>query len=176
MDSLKKYRVRLGVVGFSAKNFDQEAAKRFVAEGIERFIQLTQASPGELELVSGLTNQGVPKLAYEYAALNKIRTIGISAQKAKRFAKFPVDRIEYHGKDFGDESPAFIDYITHLLRVGGGKQSRHEVELFKAKIKDVEPLSDYLLEYEVEWLGTHPPSLKAPVPPLTAKRQEGLEE
>jgi hypothetical protein len=149
-----QYRVRLGVVGFSARHFDQEVAKKYLAEGLERIITTTQARPEEIELVSGLTNQGVPKLAYELAVSKKIRTIGISAAKAKSFSKFPVDRFEYHGRDFGDESPAFIAYITHLLRVGGGKQSRHEVELFKAKLQETpELLAAHLIEYEVEWFG-----------------------
>ena len=154
MTADQKYRVRLGVVGFSAQSFDHEAAKRFLAEGLQRIVDAAQAKPEEMELVSGLTNQGVPRLSYELAVSRGIRTVGISSAKAKRFARFPVDRVEYHGKQFGDESPMFIAYITHLLRVGGGKQSRHEVELFKAKLAATpELLPTHLIEYEVDWFG-----------------------
>jgi hypothetical protein len=148
------YKLRLGVVGFSSKNFDQVTAKKYVKEGIEKILTAEGVAPDEVELVSGLTNMGVPKLSYELAVAMKLRTVGISAAKAKRFSRFPVDEVIYSGKDFGDESPVFIAYITHLLRVGGGKQSRKEVELFKEKlVSSSEALSRYLLEYEVDWYG-----------------------
>jgi hypothetical protein len=148
------YKLRLGVVGFSAKSFDQVTAKKYLEEGIRKILTEEGVAPNEVELVSGLTNMGVPKLSYELAVAMKIRTVGISAAKAKKFSRFPVDKTIYAGKDFGDESPIFIEYITHLLRVGGGKQSRHEAELFKAKFANApEALSRHLLEYEVDWYG-----------------------
>jgi hypothetical protein len=154
MTNNTNYKLRLGVVGFSSKNFDQETAKKYLQEGIEKILAETQTPPNEVELVSGLTNMGVPKLSYEIAVSLKIRTIGISAKKAKRFSCFPVDHKIYVGNNFGDESETFIEYITHLLRVGGGKQSRHEVELFKKKFENSpEALARHLLEYEVDWYG-----------------------
>ena len=148
------YKLRLGVVGFSAKNFDQVTATKYLQEGLLQILAAEGVAPNEVELVSGLTNMGVPKLSYELAVSMKLRTVGISAAKAKRLSRFPVDKIIYSGQDFGDESPVFIEYITHLLRVGGGKQSRREVALFKEKfVSSPETLSRHLFEYEVEWYG-----------------------
>lgn len=91
--------------------------------------------PQKVSIVSGLTLTGVPKLAYEYANLKSYQTVGISANRSLNTKIFPCDKIYIFGNNYGDESEYFIEYIDVLIRVGGGKQSLREVEMFKKKVK-----------------------------------------
>ena len=125
---------RIGVVGFSRSQFDHAAAEAALSSSLDQL--LARARSGAVELVSGLTNQGVPKLAYQLAVARGLRTVGLSARQALRVRAgvFPVDERIIVGQRFGDESAAFIAYIDALIRIGGGPQSRREVELFKDKL------------------------------------------
>ena len=145
---------RIGVVGFSRSQFDHEAARLALERSLDPMIAL--AADRVVELVSGLTNQGVPRLAYELAVARGIRTVGISARQALRVRSgvFAVDETILVGQRFGDESAAFIAYIDALIRIGGGPQSRHEAELFRTKLASCAlDLGTYLVEHEVAWLG-----------------------
>lgn len=143
--------VRVGVVGFSRRSFDQEAARRHLRAVLERLV--ARAGAARVEVVSGLTNQGVPRLAYELAAELGLRTVGVSARRALRVRAglWPVDERVIVGTDFGDESRAFVDRIDLLVRIGGGPQSRAEVELFRQKLRG--DAAGRLVEREVDWLG-----------------------
>lgn len=146
--------MRIGVVGFSRRHFDHHLARKLLAQSISKLVQ--DFDNKEVEIVSGLTNAGIPKLAYEIAAKRGYTTVGISARRALqvRSGIFPCDQQIIVGENFGDESGKFIDYIDYLIRVGGGPQSRKEVELFKAKKRlSGEDVSKYLIEEEIEWLG-----------------------
>ena len=84
----------------------------------------------------------------------KYKTIGIAPSRAKKVKRgvFNVDKEIIVGTNFGDESQTFIDYIDVLVRIGGGKQSREEVEMFKKKIeKETKNLEELLLEREIKW-------------------------
>eukprot|EP01080_Neovahlkampfia_damariscottae_P004826 gene4826-8412_t len=121
--------LKIGVVGFSREKYDKKEAIENIDLLISKMVSFYK--PKEVEIVSGLTNQGIPKLSYEYALTMKYKTIGIAPTRAK-FVKrgvFEVNKEIIVGKDFGDESQTFIDYIDVLIRVGGGKQSREEVEI-----------------------------------------------
>lgn len=145
---------RIGVVGFSRSQFDHDAARVCLASSLDHMIALTAGRP--LEIVSGLTNQGVPKLAYELAVARGIRTVGISARQALRVRSgvFAVDERILVGQRFGDESAAFIAYIDALIRIGGGPQSRHEAELFREKLAStLHDPATHLVEHEVTWFG-----------------------
>lgn len=113
-------------------------------------------APGEAELVSGLTNQGVPRLAYELAAALGMRTVGVSARQALRVRAglFPVDERVIVGERFGDESAVFLARIDVLIRIGGGPQSRREAEAFRAQLEQRgAPVEQHLVEREVAWHG-----------------------
>ena len=153
---------KIGVVGFSRNKFDKEDARlKFRAcldRAIESLIQRSGLAREEIldriEIVSGYTNMGVPKLAYEIADQLQIKTVGFSAAQAKRVRSgvYPVSKEIIVGKRFGDESEAFIQYIDTLIRIGGGPQSRKETEMFKVANSD-QDLSQILFEEEVEWFG-----------------------
>ncbi|HAS43064.1 MAG TPA: hypothetical protein DCS93_21470 [Microscillaceae bacterium] len=144
--------LKIGVVGFSRNQFDQQDAAQKLKQLITQIIENQEAS--NIELVSGLTNMGVPRLAYLLADELGLITVGFSAKQALRVRSgvYPVQKQIIVGQKFGDESDEFIQYIDVLVRVGGGRQSRHETELFKQLHADKD-LSQILFEEEVEWFG-----------------------
>lgn len=119
--------LRIGVVGYSAKEFDTEEA----TEALDYFLDEieNEYQPESVALVSGLTDQGIPSLAYEAAELRGYRLVGVAPAEAKHFDCYDVDEEIIIGDDFGDESHEFIMNIDVLIRIGGGKQSEAEQEM-----------------------------------------------
>jgi len=145
-------KLKIGVVGYSRSNIDEQLARNLLQACFKKFI--LQASVGRLqvEIVSGLTNAGIPKVAYEIAAQWQLKTVGISARESfqAECGVFPAMKQMIIGQNYGDESAAFIKYIDCLARVGGGKQSLREVEMFKEKLHhDPKLLANWLIEREL---------------------------
>ena len=126
---------KLGVVGYSAPVFDESTAQTLLQEGFTRLIP-RGLPPTEVAIVSGYTNMGVPRQAYLLADQLGYNTVGLSANEALDYDKYPVDRVMLKGEKFGDESAYFIGYIDALLKVGGGKQSVTEYEMFTESYPD----------------------------------------
>ncbi len=145
-------KLRIGVVGFSRSQFDQKMAIIILRNIFEKLTKGKNLS--EFEIVSGYTNAGVPRLAYRIADEMGIETVGFSARQALRVRSgvYPVKKEILVGERFGEESEKFIEYIDLLVRVGGGSQSRKEVEMFK-KYHAGKDLSKLLFEEEVMWFG-----------------------
>jgi hypothetical protein len=144
----------VGVVGFSSPRFDHDEARVLLREALSGVLARAGVVPGQAELVSGLTDVGVPGLAYALAVELGMRTIGISARQALRSRRFPVDEQILVGQKYGDESEVFVARIDVLIRVGGGPQSRREVEMFKDKLARMGlSAEDRLIEREIAWLG-----------------------
>ena len=108
----------LGVIGYSSSKFDVVKAKEIISSFYDQF--------DDLVIVSGLTNLGIPAIAYAEAKKREWKTSGIACQKAKDFAVFPCDHIIMIGENWGDESEFFLSRIDMLLKVGGGTQSEAE--------------------------------------------------
>ncbi|MGB1217453.1 MAG: ADP-ribosylglycohydrolase family protein, partial [Saprospiraceae bacterium] len=144
-------KIKIGVVGFSRNQFDKKEAYNKLKNLIE--YQVEKFGTENIEIVSGYTNSGVPKIAYEIADEFNLFKTGFSAKQALRVRSgvYKVDKEIIYGQKFGDESEAFIQYIDILIRIGGGKQSRHEKALFKSQ---KENLSESLFEEEVDWYGS----------------------
>ena len=125
--------IRIGVVGYSGKKFNQIVAKALM----EIVLDLVEEYHKDKEymLVSGLTDLGIPAIAYRSAKKRKWKTMGIACEKAEEYDLYPVDEKIIEGKDWGDESVTFLDNIDVLVRIGGGEQSMDEVE--KAKKKNI---------------------------------------
>lgn len=123
--------LKIGIVGFSKECFDKSEAQMNLEECIEAMIKIHK--PKKVSIVSGLTFTGVPKLSYEYGKIKSYKTVGITAKRALNARIFPCDTIYVFGDKYGDESEKFIEYRDVLIRVGGGKQSRNEVEMLKRK-------------------------------------------
>ncbi len=116
--------VRVGVVGFSddALIESPEVVKAYLRQGIKDL----DLDGKRLEIVSGTTNMGVPKICYEEAKKLGYKTIGITAEEGREYDLFPVDGAFWIGKKFGDETEFFLEYIDCLIKIGGGKQSIKE--------------------------------------------------
>jgi len=147
-----KKSIKYGIVGFSRNQFDKKAAFQLLDKLFE---QITLKHKDKLiEIVSGYTNSGVPKIAYELADKYGFITVGFSAKQALkvRSGVYSVKKVILVGEKFGDESEAFVKYIDGLIRIGGGKQSRRETEMFRELNAD-QPIERLLKEYEIEWYG-----------------------
>jgi hypothetical protein len=126
--------MKLGIVGYSSGKFDQEVALSMIAVGIAT--AEAESKTLATELVSGLTDQGVPGLAYHLAASMDLKTVGIACSKASEYPCFPVDEEIIVGDDWGDESQTFLERVDAIVRVGGGEQSLKEVALFREQKPD----------------------------------------
>jgi hypothetical protein len=148
-------KLRIGVVGYSRTNIDEPHTRALLQASFKKFIAQAHAERLTIEIVSGLTNAGVPKVAYELATQWQLKTVGISARAAlaATCGVFPVRKQMLIGETFGDESAYFIQYIDCLTRIGGGEQSLHEVEMFKEKLHhNPQQLAHWLIEHELELL------------------------
>ena len=80
--------LRIGIVGYSAQPFDPIQARALLDECLSTVLQLYSGQP--IEIVSGLTNQGIPALAYELATERHYVTARLGrlrANKNKRVEK-----------------------------------------------------------------------------------------
>lgn len=135
---------RVGLVGYSNDKFDHELAEQYLRQAFET---LKQQFNRHVVLVSGWSNCGIPALGYKIAKELGWKTEGISAEEVKQYDLFPVDYSSTVGLNFGDESEFFINSISKLIRVGGGKQSLKETQM--AKDKGI-PIIEYELELNDE--------------------------
>lgn len=140
--------MKIGIIGFSSTPFDQEKATALLQTTLQKVV--SSIEPENIEIVSGYTNIGIPKIAYEIASSSGWTTVGFSAKEALTAScgLFPVHKEILVGEKFGEESAAFVDYIDILIRIGGGQQSKKEVALFKKKHTSQE-LSGILFEEEI---------------------------
>ena len=124
--------LRIGVVGYSPPTqFDENKARRALNRIFDRIAG--NADGKDIAVVSGLTDVGVPSIAYHTAKERGWRTVGVACSKASEHKCFPVDEQIIVGDDWGDESETFLGKCDILIRVGGGKQSHTEATAFKAQ-------------------------------------------
>ena len=144
--------MKIGVGGFSRSQFDKKMAILKLRNVLEKLT--IGKPPASIEIISGYTNMGVPRIAYRLADDMGFKTVGFSAKQALRVRAgvYPVKEVILEGERFGEESQKFIEYIDILVRIGGGPQSRKEVELFKTHYKG-QDLSLMLFEEEITWYG-----------------------
>ena len=132
--------LRIGVVGYSGQPFDHDKGRQLLDEAYD---QLEARYPDQAKaVVSGLTDVGIPALAYRAAVERGWRTVGIACAKASKYECFPVDEKHIIGQNWGDESSTFLASIDILVRVGGGKQALQETADMKAEGRPV-------LEYDL---------------------------
>jgi len=122
----------VGVVGYTDDwgvwSFDRNRARDLLRAELGK---IAADHPGRtVEVVSGLTDMGVPKIAYEVAAELGMICVGFASWKAQENPQVHVDKVILEGAGWGDESEAFLDYIDRLVKVGGGPQSEAEFKAF----------------------------------------------
>lgn len=132
--------MNIGVIGFSGQSFDIDDAKDNIKKSFDMFIDPKYK---DISVVSGLTNVGIPKLAYEEATRRGWKTVGIACSLEEEYECFPVDKTTIVGDQWGDESEEFLDSIDVLLKFGGGKQS-------EAEFKKANDMGTPTFEYGVE--------------------------
>jgi hypothetical protein len=131
--------VNVGVVGYSAQDFNRTKAKQHLEKAFDKIEVKHNEQP---IIVSGLTDQGIPALAYREASKRGWKTVGIACKKADEYECYPVNEriVRDEWEDWGDESEKFLSRIDVLVRVGGGKQTKNEIG--KARQKGI------TIEYE----------------------------
>ncbi len=128
--------IRVGVVGYCPPTkFDEVEARKMVIDAYNKVQEVFQFGNVFITIVSGLTNVGVLKIAYEEATKRRWGTAGVACERALEHELFPVDEKIIVGENWGDESPTFINSIDAIIRIGGGKQSLHETEIIKSQGK-----------------------------------------
>lgn len=129
-------KIRVGIVGYCPPTkFNKVEARRMI---VDAYNQIAQQYPETAKsVVSGLTNVGILKIAYEEAVKRGWRTVGIACKRAEEHELFPVDEKLIVGDNWGDESEAFLDNIDLMVRIGIGKQSIAETEETKRRGKKV---------------------------------------
>lgn len=146
-----EHPVRIGVIGYSKQDFNKAYAEMdmFLAlHNVKHTYETKLQKKIRVDLVSGLTDMGIPGIAYRYVKSvfepNMVKTVGIACAKAKDFEQFPVDERHIIGTEWGDESDFFLDNIDCLIRIGGGDQSMGEVATFKSRYPE-----KLVLEYDL---------------------------
>jgi len=134
-------QIRVGVIGYSSKKFDMDEALDDVKNAFD-LIEIKYKGK-EIIIISGLTNIGIPGIAYEEAKIRNWKTIGIAPKEAQEYECFDVNKTYFVGDKFGDESEFFINYIDILLKIGGGEQSKKEKKMAEGKHI---PILEYNLE------------------------------
>lgn len=133
--------IKIGVVGYSMQEFDKEKAIEYLKQAFDLIEK--QYPDGMKTVVSGLTDLGIPALAYREAKRRNWKVEGIACSKAMDYVWFPVSDVVIKGNNWGDESETFLNSINILVRIGGGQQSTREVEMAK-NMRDVD-----IMEYDL---------------------------
>ena len=133
--------IKIGVIGYSIQEFDKKKAIEYLKEAFD-FIE-KQYRNRKKTVISGLTDLGIPALAYREAVKREWRVEGITCSKALDYIWYPVSDITMVGRNWGDESETFLEAINILVRIGGGEQSMREVEMAK-KIRGID-----IIEYDL---------------------------
>ena len=126
----------IGVIGYSDDKCKTDYARKLVKEAIVETMTALgwkpdlplNKTPFTFSICSGLTNLGIPALAYEFAKKYEFQTIGVACAKATEYECYPVDKEVIVGTEWGDESEEFLSQIDALVRIGGGPQSEREAE------------------------------------------------
>eukprot|EP00026_Physarum_polycephalum_P016535 Phypoly_transcript_17459.p1 GENE.Phypoly_transcript_17459~~Phypoly_transcript_17459.p1 ORF type:complete len:162 (-),score=15.31 Phypoly_transcript_17459:58-543(-) len=124
----ERRKIKIGFIGYSTQSFDRDKAQ-IVMEGVfESLEKKYPSSHWEIEIVSGLTDIGIPGMVYAEATKRKWPTAGFACSRAKNYKCHPCDNVVIIGHNWGDESNAFLEYIDELIKLGGGEQSTKEYE------------------------------------------------
>ncbi|MDX6769170.1 MAG: hypothetical protein SF051_06530 [Elusimicrobiota bacterium] len=124
---MRERRFLIGMVGFSGRKSD-EAATQEVWEGAVESLIERGVSPEDIALVGGFTNLGSIKAGYEAGRkFPGVELQGISSAKSMDYVTAMVQKALLVGREFGTESPVFLDLIDFVIGTGGGGQGEKEL-------------------------------------------------
>lgn len=147
---------KIGIIGSLKPNFDVEDAKEKIIESIDLILKYHPNK--NYQVISVMTNEGIPKHAYDIAREKyKFLTVGYASEMIYqgKYGVYPVDEKKIVGEKYGDECQYLINNINCLIRIGGGYQSNYEVEEFKNLLLtkyDNLNLNHYIIEKEINWI------------------------
>ena len=118
---------RIGIVGYSGTAFDIAKATRILRD----VLSLRALHHAECALVTGLTDLGIPGLAYREADKLGMVLVGIACKQAQEYDCYECHEVIIVGDDWGDESETFLANIDELIKVGGGTQSIAEYAAYQ---------------------------------------------
>ncbi|MFW6007651.1 MAG: hypothetical protein ACOCP8_00180 [archaeon] len=137
---LKKAKImNIGFVGYSGTKFIKKDAKEII-ENI--FDEIDKEFTGYVNIISGATDMGIPKLVYEEARYRGHKLIGVMCKEGYECELFDVDKLIVKGEKWGDESQTFLNMLDRLYRIGGGPQSLEET-------KQSKQMGIQVIEYEL---------------------------
>ena len=115
-------KVYIGIAGFSGKKFNTDIAINMIARDFLRLKEVYEDK--QIWIVSGLTNIGIPAIAYKLAVTHGFKTMGIACKLAKDYECFECNTQRIVGQNWGDESQTFLNTIQELYCYGGGSPNR----------------------------------------------------
>lgn len=131
-------KLRIGIIVFSYDRVDHKEALQVLNDVLDEVLRKSPAK--HVELVSGLTDIGIPAVVYRIAKERGWETGGVACKKAvavkpngKSMRCFPTDWREIEGEQWGDESKYFLDNFDVLVRVGGAGQCDKEEDAWRQK-------------------------------------------
>lgn len=138
IDRIMDRPFRIGISGFSAKDFDKPDVHRFFVTFWKELLHL--GIPAEdIRVVSGFTRVGVPAIAYETSAKTlgtvlesvgkELGQSGITSGASIFELVHPVDSVAMIGKEWdGAEQELYYSSTFHYLALGGGGLSADEIQ------------------------------------------------
>ena len=129
--------IKIGFVGYSISKFSEKQANKILNDIFDEIKAKYADKHYNIEIVTGATALGIPKLVYEHASKYNYKLIGIMCKDGYTCELYPCDEIYAIGNNWGDESPTFINYIDILYKIGGGPQSINEAKMAREQNKIV---------------------------------------
>lgn len=126
---LEKRILNVGFVGYCPPSkFDENKAKLLIKSAFDEILN-DYPNVSTFNLISGVSNVGTLKLAYEEAERRKWNLLGAACKKVAELEWYPSLRNEdviLIGETWGDESKVFTDLLDIIVRIGGGPISLEE--------------------------------------------------
>lgn len=124
--------LNIGVVGYGHVPFDRDEALRLLGEGLDAVL-VDNPTATSINLISALTDQGIPALAYSIAKERGWKTIAVACTEARGRSCSPVDMHLIVGDTWSDTNTNFFALCDAIVRIGGGKRCAAEVVEFARK-------------------------------------------
>lgn len=114
--------IYIGVVGYTHQEFDREAAKNLLKQAFEAV--RADHPRANICVVSWLTDQGIPGLAYEIAKKRGWHTLAVDLKENLNRTGYRAD--ELITVDASDErTTTFVQQCDVIVRIGDDSDAKH---------------------------------------------------